>query len=115
MTLDEVRQSIQRVQGTLAVLQGWLNSVMEELQTAAPEVEVEVRHGKSVSLVRKPNPAMRRSREIISSIQSFERALRKLRAAEQQLVLEEQKAQNPFSKFSPNRRKDHDANDSHAS
>jgi hypothetical protein len=105
MDLAEIKRLIAESDDTLAVLQEGLREAMATLRSEPLEVEVEAYHGNQRKTVMKPHPALRRMREIGSSMRSLELRLKKLREQEKRIILEQERAASPLAKFAPKERK----------
>lgn len=101
MTLEELRTEIQETKQTLASLRKGLRETSAQLRNSELEISVEVRHARGMQVVRKPHPALRRSREILSSIRAYEKTLKELEEREQQMQKAVQENESPFAKFRP--------------
>jgi hypothetical protein len=105
MTAEETRELIQEVEGTIAVFNAGLRGAMTVLRNEPLEVEVQVSHANVVTTVRKPNPALRRVREISSSLRALELRLKKLHAQEKEFLTEQKQKASPLAKWAPKERK----------
>jgi allophanate hydrolase subunit 1 len=103
----EIGELIVEVEQTLAVFQAGLREAMATLRSEPLEVVMEVFHANRSLMVRKPNPALRRVREIHASMRALELRLKKLRVEEQALAKAQNLAaeDNPWKEFIPKERK----------
>jgi hypothetical protein len=104
MSQDELGQMIRETEATLVVLREGLRATAAELRAGPLEVDVEVFHAGISRTVRKPHPALRRSREIQTSIRAFEKTLKGLRNEEKRLDDVSRLAAGKFSQFAPKAR-----------
>ena len=99
MTAQEIAQQTEEVQGTLAVLHAGLSEAMGVIRTQPLEVDVTVSHANRSYVVRKPNPALRRVREISAAIRTLEQHLKKLRVEESALAKQKELDDSPWAKL----------------
>lgn len=86
MTAQEIAQQTTEIEQTLVVLRAGLSTAMLLLRTEPLEVDVVVSHANRTYEVRRPNPALKRVREISSAIRTLETHLNKLRVQESALA-----------------------------
>ncbi len=98
MTAEEIAQQTKEIQDTLAVLHAGLNEAMAVIRSEPLEIDVVVSHANRTYEVRRPNPALKRVREISAAIHTLEKHLKKLRVEEKALAATKALEESPWAK-----------------
>jgi hypothetical protein len=101
MTEAEIVQQSKEIQDTLAVLHAGLSEAMGIIRTEPLEVDVQIRHANRVVTARRPNPALKKVREISAAIYTLEKHLKRLHVEEKDIAAKKALEESPWNNFKP--------------